>query len=126
MKFSTVLKGMGLATMLALMYIHLQMNIVALAYQGTHRQKAILSLSEENGALIYANLMLKSAHNIGGRMLAENTSMTFVDPKNVIEIATAKMAPESLSSISVTSEAPAENSLLNFLAFSTRAEAGSR
>ena len=42
------LKGMAVVTIMALLYIHLQMNIYALAYQGKKREVRIEKLAEHN------------------------------------------------------------------------------
>jgi len=84
MKLSGLLKWIGFMTVLALVYIHMQMSIINLAYQGRHKEKSIRSLKEENGYLTYSILSLKSANNLGYKLLSKDSDMDFVDSKNIV------------------------------------------
>lgn len=84
MKMSTVLKTMIFVTLISLGYVHLQMTIIDLAYQGKSREKQIRNLIEENGEVTYNILTLKSSINLGGHMLDENMKMKFADPNSVV------------------------------------------
>ncbi|MCK5178691.1 MAG: hypothetical protein KAR32_04110, partial [Candidatus Omnitrophica bacterium] len=59
------LKFMGVVIVLALTYIHMQMQIVDLAYRGNNKEQQIRTLIEENGNTTYKILMLKSANHLG-------------------------------------------------------------
>jgi len=90
MRLGKFLLTMGLVTTVALTYIHMQMQIIDLAYQGNQKEQRIRHLIEENGDATYKILMLKSANHIGASMLEENSDMKFADTENIIRITTSK------------------------------------
>ena len=53
MRLLKLIRMMTVVTILALIYIHMQMNIFALAYQGKKKEKQITKIKEMNGALTY-------------------------------------------------------------------------
>lgn len=116
-------KVMGLMTVLALTYIHMQMQIIDLAYQGNTRERQIKRLIEENGSATYKILMLKSANHLGDTMLEEKTGMQFADANDVIEITASE---EFLAENRLGEEAQLAkrtNPLLSLLSFGVEAEA---
>ena len=84
------LKVMSVVIVLALTYIHMQMQIVDLAYKGNAKEQQIKKLIEDNGSATYTILMLKSANHLGGTMLDEDAAMQFADADDVIRIAAPK------------------------------------
>lgn len=87
MSLGKLVKFIGLMTFLALVYIHLQMEIVNLAYKGKDKEKRIRELLEDNGNISYSILTLKSSASLGLKMLKEKSDMDFIDSENVMEIA---------------------------------------
>ena len=81
---------MCVLTALALIYIHMQMQIIDLAYRGKSKENQIRKLVEQNGNISYTILTLKSANNLGYKMLAENSDMQFADQGDIIRIATPR------------------------------------
>jgi len=77
---------MSVITVLALAYIHMQMQIIDLAYTGNLKEQQIKKLIEENGNAKYKILMLKSANHLGIAMLGENSDMQFADTNDVVQI----------------------------------------
>ncbi len=109
------IKAIIFCTVLALIYIHMQMQIYALAYEGKKREQEIVSLSERNGVLAYEILSLKSAHNLGERVLGNNQSrLKFCDNQNVVQIVTTK--PEMQKVAMSTTKTSKANFLLNLFA----------
>jgi hypothetical protein len=101
----------GIVTILALTYIHMQMKIIELAYQGKVKESKVQRLKETNEQLTYDLLMKKSAANIGEVVLNDSSSMQFVDPNNVIRVATPRVlmdsdSPHNASSLSWVSMQP--------------------
>ncbi|MDP8212681.1 MAG: hypothetical protein P9X22_05230 [Candidatus Zapsychrus exili] len=90
MRLVRLLKVIGVITMLALVYTHMQMKITDLAYRGKDKEKQIRKLIEENGNVTYNILTLKSANNLGIKMLSEDSDMHFVDPEDIVRIPTLK------------------------------------
>jgi hypothetical protein len=117
------MKWIGFFTLVALVYIHMQMNIISLAYQGKNKEKTIRGLSEDNGYLTYSILTLKSANNIGGRLLNEESDLKFIDPENVEFLPTsAEMTDEEIIPMA-RMEREKVNFFVNFLSFGAQAEA---
>lgn len=125
MRLATVLKTMAFVTLISLGYVHLQMKIINLAYQGKSREKQIRNLIEENGEVTYNILTLKSAMNLGHRLLEETTSMTFADPNNVINMpASDGIFDDGLNEIGeVAIRTEDTTPIFRFLSLGARAEA---
>lgn len=87
MQLCKFFKVMGIVIVLALAYIHMQMQIVDLAYQGNKKEQEIRRLVEENGSATYKILMMKSANHLGLAMLKEDSDMQFADARDVVKIA---------------------------------------
>lgn len=112
-------------TVLALAYIHMQMQIVDLAYAGNKKEQRIKKLIEMNGSATYKILMMKSANHLGDVILDDGSDMQFADEASVVRIET----PQSF----IAQERPAEqsrlakrtNSFLNLVSFGLVAEARS-
>jgi len=75
------------ATIVALLYIHMQMKIFELSYKGKDKEKIIHELADTNGALTHQILTLKSANNLGNQLLEkENNSLQFMDHDRVMTV----------------------------------------
>lgn len=77
-------------TILALIYIHMQMNIFSLAYDGKQKEQNIVRLKEQNGRVSSNVFELKSASYLGRKMLKENAKLKFFDDKSIVRLVTAK------------------------------------
>lgn len=111
------LKIISFMTVLALVYVHLQMRIFELAYQGKKKEKEIQLIGEENGKVTYTILTLKSAHSLGDRMLNENSDMKFRNPQDIVTLSTPS---EFLRNENIIEEAGLKekhNPLSNLLSF---------
>ena len=111
MKLSQLLKWIGFFTLIALVYIHMQMQIIHLAYEGKSREKAIRLLNEDNGYLTYLILSMKSSSHLGHKMFNKDSDMDFIDPQNVMFIS----AGEEGQSEPVLDVADAKKSRSGFL-----------
>ena len=80
------LKSMFIVTVMSLLYIHLQMNIYALAYQGKKKEIRIEKLAENNAQVRNDILRLKSSDNIGRELLSKEKEYKFVSRNNVMEV----------------------------------------
>jgi hypothetical protein len=88
------LKVMGMVTVMAVLYIHLQMNIYALAYQGKKSEQRIEKLAENNSMVVNDILRLKSSDNIGRELLGDEKNYRFASRRNVMEIESKATAVE--------------------------------
>lgn len=113
-------------TFLILVYIHLQMQIVDLAYQGQRKETQIEDLLDKNGSTFYAISKLKSANHLGEKLLAENSKMQFAGANDIIYVAANG---DMIGNNDLQQALPVEqkpNILANLLSFATQAEARSR
>ena len=79
-------------TIIALLYIHMQMKIFELSYNGKDKEKIIHELNDSNGALSHQILTLKSANNLGNQLLDHDNSLKFMDNERVMKVmASAKV-----------------------------------
>jgi hypothetical protein len=111
MNVMRIIKCVGVVTFLALCYIHLQVRIVDLAYQGKTSERNMRDLAEQNGHLTYAITMMKSARNLGAKMLNEKSKMHFASPHQIVRIS-AEQTDDSASSLEDNHKS---NSLLSFV-----------
>jgi hypothetical protein len=120
MKFLTL---MSVITVLALIYTHLQMQIIDLAYQGKTREQQIKKLIEENEDVSHNVLTLKSAKHLGVSLLAENSDMHFADPGQIVQISPSEEFHEGVRVANQQTYARKRNLILSLLSFGTHAEA---
>ena len=114
---------MCIGTIVALAYIHMQMQIIDLAYQGNQKEHQIKKLIEENGNATYKILMLKSANHLGVVLLNEDSDMQFADTNDVIQIAASEKFLMENHLGSKPKLAKRTNPFLNILSFGIEAEA---
>ncbi len=76
------------ATIMALLYIHMQMKICELSYNGKDKEKIIHELNDSNGALSHQILTLRSANNLGNQLLDHDNSLQFMDNERVMTVST--------------------------------------
>lgn len=116
-------KIMSIATIVALSYIHMQMQIIDLAYQGNQKERQIKKLIEENGNSTYNILMLKSANHLGAVMFNEDSDMQFADMDAIIQITASEEFLTENHLGAGPKLAKRTNSLLDLLSFGVEAEA---
>ena len=102
------------ATIISLLYIHMQMRIFELAYNGKDKEKMIHELNDSNGALSHQILTLKSANNLGNQLLDHDNSLQFMDNERVMTVAASAGAMQHLAKPPVKVENPVWN-LFSFL-----------
>lgn len=123
MKLSKFLTIMGFLTVLALAYIHMQMGIIDLAYQGNKKEQQIKKLVEENGSAMYKILMLKSANHLGVALLNEGSDMQFADNNDIVQITVSEEFLTEHQQDRQPKLAKRTNPLLSLLSFGVEAEA---
>ena len=113
---------MSFATLMALIYIHMQMQIFDLAYQGSDKEKHMHELRDHNGILTHQILTLKSANHLGNRLLEKDSILEFMSAEHVLTV--KGPATVMLSQIAAPGvKAKGENTFWNFLSFLTPREA---
>ncbi|HSV43624.1 MAG TPA: hypothetical protein VLJ10_03630 [Candidatus Bathyarchaeia archaeon] len=88
------IKGMFGVTVLALIYIHMQMNIYALAYEGKQREEHIVRLKEQNTRVANDIFQLKSASHLGRKLLDQDAQLKFCDQNSVVRMASTRVSTE--------------------------------
>jgi len=91
MTLKTYFKIASFVTIIALLYIHMQMKIYELSYNGKDKEKIIHELSDTNGALSHQILTLESANNLGNKLLDSDKSLQFVDNERVMTVRTTRV-----------------------------------
>lgn len=98
MRILDLVKMMVVITVLAVLYIHVQMNIYTMAYQGSSRQQKIDKLVETNAIIKNDITRLKSSDHIGRALLVKGKAYQFASPEHVVEVASSSSIPEMLAS----------------------------
>ena len=101
-------------TIIALLYIHMQMRIFELSYNGKDKEKIIHDLNDSNGALSHQILTLKSANNLGYQLLDRDNNLQFMDNERVMTVAAPAGAMQRLGS---KPQAKVENPVWNLFSF---------
>jgi len=86
MILKTWIQIMFFATVTALVYINMQTQIVDLAYKAKDKQTSVHKLMDTNGALTHQILALKSANNLGNRLLEKDSKMQFMGRDRVMTL----------------------------------------
>ncbi len=86
MNLKNWVKLMSFATLTALIYIHMQMEIVELAYKGKDKEKSIHELMDNNGSLTHQILTLRSSNHLGQELLEKDASLQFMGHDRVITL----------------------------------------
>ena len=73
-------------TALSLIYIQLQVQIYDLGYQGEIKKTEAQRLTDDNGYAAYNVSRLKSANNLGVKLLTNNSKMQFLDNKHIVRL----------------------------------------
>ena len=95
MKVSSFLKVMCIVTTMGVLFIHLQMSIYELAYQGKRRADKIEKLAESNVMMKNDILRLKSSDHIGRQLLVKEGDYKFLGRNNVVEVEETGAGPLS-------------------------------
>ncbi len=121
MNLANAFKIMVFTTITALIYTHMQMQIVEYAYKSKAKQRRIHELQDSNGILTHQILVLKSAKHLGERMLNKNDALQFIGRDKVMTINTPalRMPARPTPKIKDTTQSP----LWNWLSFLSIPEA---
>lgn len=121
MNVASYFKIILFATLTALIYTHMQMQIVELAYKSKDKQKRIHEYQDNNGVLTHQILVLKSAKHLGEQLLNKNDALQFIGRDKVMTInAPALKMPARPSQ---KPKAITESPLWNWLSFLSIPEA---
>src|SRR5258708_702038 len=97
MSLKVYFKFAAFTTIMALLYIHMQMKIFELSYNGKDKEKIIHELNDSNGALSHQILTLRSANNLGNQLLDHDNSLQFMDNERVMTVTTSARGMQHLA-----------------------------
>ncbi len=109
-------KLMSFATLTALIYTHMQMQIVELAYKGKDREKKVQELTDNNGILTHQILTLKSAAHLGRELLEKDEGLQFMGHDRVMTFSGPGL-PVPIRPVQKPAVNKAEKPLWNWLSF---------
>ena len=101
-------------TVMALIYIHMQMKIFELAYKGKDKEKVVHELADANGALTHQILTLKSVNALGNKLLDQNNELQFMGKDRVM---TMRGPATPIRRVTQMPKERAENPFMHFLSF---------
>ncbi len=123
MRFSKFFLCMVSVTTVALIYTKLQIQILDLAYQGSQKERRIQDLRDYNSHVHYMICSLKSASNLGGKLLSDDREMKFVDEEQVVLVRTPLEKPKGEAIAMSELSRPHTSFLLQLFSLKAQAEA---
>ncbi len=121
MSLKVWVKLMSFVTVVALIYIHMQMQIYDLAYKGKDKERFMHELRDHNGLLTHQILTLKSVNHLGNQLLEKNSDLQFMSNDQVMTLTGPAQMISQSSPPSVKSKT--DGTLWNFLSFLSFKEA---
>ncbi len=122
MKLTQFVQLTVFVTILSISYIHMQMKIIDMAYEGKKKEVVIKKLNEQNSNLTYQILKLKSSNNLGVKLLNDRSGMKFVDPNNVVIVPTKRKPVNDESNLGASLNRRI-SAVLSLVSFGAKAEA---
>lgn len=116
------MKWIGIATVMSLVYIHMQMQIYASGYERIAYEKQIRKLLEKNGDVTHTILTLTSSDHLGKNILEKDSKMQFVDSKDIVALRTQRNITRTNPDQQKISK-KTSNPLLSLLSFEGEAQA---
>ena len=112
-------------TIMALVYINMQMQIIELAYRGKSKEQQICKLIEVNSHLMTKILTLKSSNNLGDKLLVDHKQMEFLAPQSIVEVPVKNYKRTTVTKSDVSLGSANQNrSILSLLSLGAEAQAG--
>ena len=75
-----------LLTFISLIYVQLQIEIFKQAYQGSLNESRLNDVLDDNSILMYNILALKSAQNVGDKLLSNERNLQFAERQQITEV----------------------------------------
>ncbi len=122
MRLSKSLAAMVIVTVMALIYIHLQVQIYDLAYRGSAQESQISQLMDDRDDIHYDITVLKSANHLGGTLLSGDSDLRFLDRDDIIEVHVPR-SPRAIDMASLSSQRKERSFLARLFSLKSKAEA---
>ncbi|MBM3252011.1 MAG: hypothetical protein FJZ11_04430 [Candidatus Omnitrophica bacterium] len=106
-------------TVISLLYVQMQVEIVKLAYEGRTRESRLKDLLDARSLLVYNINKLESANNLGQKLLCSEKNLQFADRTQIASLKLPARADIKLAS----SKKRSVNFLANLFSLKSQAEA---
>ncbi len=114
---------MVFVTITALIYIHMQMQIVDLAYKGKSKERRVHELRDDNGMITHQILTLKSANHLGENVLGKDATLQFMGHDKVLTVTRPQVPASGAVSRPSTNENTPSKLMSNILSLLSPQEA---
>jgi hypothetical protein len=111
---------MGLVTLIALLYVKQQLEVVTISYDITSCEQQLGKLLDQHKSLKYNVLALKSIEDLENKLRTHNVVLAFTQPEQVIRV--AALAPPQYPKREI-SFAQIPRGISNIFSFNSQAEA---
>src|SRR5690348_13262913 len=112
-------------TVMSLVYINMQMQIIELAYRAKSKEQQIRKLIDVNSHLTTKILTLKSSNNLGDKLLVDHKQMEFLAPQSIVEVPVKNYKRTTATKADISLGTAKQNrSILSLLSFGAEAQAG--
>ncbi|MDP3142653.1 MAG: hypothetical protein Q8N14_01715 [Candidatus Omnitrophota bacterium] len=113
----------GLVTIIALIYVQLQVQIYEYAYKGKRKEIALKELLDRKSNTMYNINSLESVQYLGTRLLSQDYNLQFAGKEQVVKLTVPMQLAESINPAFNRPENRRVNLLANLFTLKSQAEA---
>lgn len=113
----------GLITLIAIIYVQLQVQIYEYAYKGKKKEIAFKELLDRKSNTLYNINSLESIQYLGSRLLSSEYNLQFAGKEQVVKLAVPLQLAETINPEIRSSENQRTNFLVNLFSLKSQAEA---
>ena len=118
MKLHRFFSFLLIITVISLLYVQMQVEIVKLAYEGRAKESRLKDLLDDRSLLVYNINNLESANNLGQKFLCSQDDLQFADRS---QIASLKLPAKG--NVSLAQSSSNTNFFINLFSLRSQAEA---
>jgi hypothetical protein len=123
MRLAKFISIVGLITLIAVIYVHLQVQIYEYAYKGKKKELAFKELLDRKSNAMYNVNSLESVQYLGTRLLNSDYNLQFAGREQVVKLAVPLQLAETINPELKNSENQKTNFLVNLFSLKSQAEA---
>jgi len=113
----------GIITLVALIYVQLQVQIYEYAYNGKRKEVAFKELLDRKNNMMYNINGFESAQYLGSRLLSQDYNLQFAGKEQVVKLTVPMQLAESINPAFNRPENKRTNLLANLFTLKSQAEA---
>lgn len=113
----------GLITLIAIIYVQLQVQIYEYAYKGKKKEIVFKELLDRKSNTLYNINSLESIQYLGSRLLSSEYNLQFAGKEQVVKLAVPLQLAETINPEIRSSENQRTNFLVNLFSLKSQAEA---